>query len=521
MLHLLRKHQYGIMLIVAIIVIVAFTFLYDPNARNPTRMGLKNNGGMHIIDRDVAPEEVEEIRQTQGYHGFLSQGGFSMFNYTMDQLGKSVQVMDRDEQVSTDFVMNVALMRTEARRLGIAVSDAEIEERIKGVERFQNEDKKFDPKKWQEFIDAQGGRTGRKGRTVYAALADEILLEKLVALIGHEVPPSQWTIDNAYNRQHQKLTASVVILDKKKFENQEVKDEEAQKYYDEHKESPELMSDEKRVVKYVLFPKPKDEELKDLDEAKKAEKQREYKVKAQQVSQQLVAEDRGTKTFDDIVKSVGGEVKTTPAFTQEAPPDELKDSRQAVQAAFSLREDSKTEVVEDPAKGYYILELVSRDEPKALEFAAAKEKIVKLLKTQKQTEAFDKAVKEIREKLVAALGEKKPLADAAKEAGAEVKDVPTFSMTKPPQGDPYLRPIVEASSKINVGELSEPVPQGDTTLLIYLAKRELPKDPKMEDDKKTLADNMKRRYGQAMNNPLFEAWFKARKEEARRMRSSI
>ena len=335
MLHLLRKHQYGIMLIVAIIVIVAFTFLYDPNAHNPTRLGLKADGGMHIIDRNVSPEEVEEIRQTHSYHGFL--GGFE-FNQAMESLGKSLQMMDRQESVTTDFVMNVALLRTEARRLGVAVSDAEIEERIKGVRAFQNEDQKFDPKKWQEFIDAQGGRTGRKGRIVYAALADEIILEKLMALIGHEVPPSQWSINNTYNRQHQKLTASVVVIDKKKFENQEVTDAEAQKYYDEHKEAPELMSDERRSVKYAFFAKPKDEELKDLDEAKKAEKQREYKLKAQQFSQQLVAEDRGSKSFEEIAKSVGAEVKTTPAFTQDAPPDELKDARQVVQAVFGLRE---------------------------------------------------------------------------------------------------------------------------------------------------------------------------------------
>jgi hypothetical protein len=72
-------------------------------------------------------------------------------------------------------------------------------------------------------------------------------------------------------------------------------------------------------------------------------------------------------------------------------------------------------------------------------------------------------------------------------------------------------------NELNAGETSEPqeVPEG--LLLIHVAKKELPKDPKMEEDKKNLAKNLTSGdNGSPFSppSPVFQAWFSSRRDAA-------
>jgi hypothetical protein len=77
--------------------------------------------------------------------------------------------------------------------------------------------------------------------------------------------------------------------------------------------------------------------------------------------------------------------------------------------------------------------------------------------------------------------------------------------------------ITGAAAELNPGEISPPreVPEG--LLLVSTLKRELPKDPKMDEDKKAQAKEMTE-GGEGgflpTYSPLFEAWFKAHRNES-------
>ena len=67
---------------------------------------------------------------------------------------------------------------------------------------------------------------------------------------------------------------------------------------------------------------------------------------------------------------------------------------------------------------------------------------------------------------------------------------------------------------MDVNKVSDPLStaERDGVLLYFIHKKELPQHPKMDDQKKTLAETLKPRFAPA--NTPFLAWFSAVKEEA-------
>jgi hypothetical protein len=525
MLALIRKHQYALFVIVLIVGIAFFVFPDSQSATNPNRFGGPDGRPMNVLGTKFAPQEIDSIKESWDILYVLgtgSEGGFNfsdpMFQHLMrvNAIAQRTQAASEDEQGQRrDFVVNTALTRVLARQAGISASEAEINERIQSLPRFQT-DGKFDSGKWAQFIDAFGGEAGARRKAIYTAVGDAILFDKLVALAGPQVPRTTVELDLAYAAENQRLTASVIPFAKKDFENPEITEEELKEYYEKNKDSDELQSEEKRSFSYVVFPAPKPEELKDLDDNAKTEKQREHKKVALEFANQLVAEDRGAKTFDEIAAALKLEVKKAGPVARDALPDDLKDKGRVPMRLFSVVETGRSEVEAGP-DGYYGFEVTAIEPPQPLSFEDAKEKITTVLKTKKQQEKFDEFLKSTREKLQASLTAGKSLAEAATEAGlsATPRDLPPFSQKKPLTGEPDAGAIAAAAAKTDIGQLSEPVTTADGALLVHVAKKELPQDPKMEDDKKAIALRQSMMASQSPeSNPLFSAWFNKMRDQA-------
>jgi hypothetical protein len=524
MLALIRKHQYALFVIVLIVGIAFFVFPDSQSASNASRFGGPDGRPMNVLGTKIPPEEVDSIRQSWDILYVLGTGsGNFNFSDPMFQHLMRINAIAQRTQATTeaeaeqrrDFVVNTALTRVLAREAGVSASEAEINERIQSLPRFQT-DGKFDPTKWSTFIDAFGGEAGARRKAIYTAVGDSILFDKLVALAGPPAPRTKTELDLAYASENQRYTTSVVTLSKKEFENPEVTEEELKDYYEKNKASDELKSDEKRSFSYVVIPAPKPDELKDLDETAKAEKQREHKKIAQEFSNQLVAEDRGAKTFDEIAAALKLEVKKAGPVSRDSLPDDLKDKGRVPMRLFSIVETGRSEVEAGP-DGYYGFEVTAIEPPQPLAFEAAKEKITTTLKAQKQKEKFDAFLKSTREKLQASVTAGKALAEAATEAGltAAPRDLPVFSQKKPLTGEADAFAIATAAAKTDIGQISEPIPTADGALLVHIGKKELPKDPKMEDDKKAIALRQAMTASQTPeSNPLFSAWFNKKRDQA-------
>lgn len=524
MLALIRKHKIALFWVVLIVGIAFFVFPDSQSATGAKRFEGPDGRPMNVLGTKFPPSEIEAIRESWDILlAFRAEGGGFDFNDPMfrhliriNSIVTTTQATTPDqEEERRDFIVNTALLRVLAREAGISASEAEINQRIQSLPRFQTAGT-FDPAKWATFIDAFGGEAGARRKAIYTVIADTILFDKLVDLVGPRVPETKTELDLAYAAENQRLTVSVLPLSRKEFENPEVTEEELKKYYDEKQGSSDLKSDEKRSFSYVFFPAPKPEDLKDLDEKQKEEKGREYKKLAQEFSNQLVAEDRGSKSFDEIAAGLKVEVKKASQVTQNALPEDLKGKGTVPSRIFGIVESGRSEVEEGP-DGYYAFEVTAIEPPQPLAFEEAKEKLTTMLKDKKAKENFEAYLKTTREKLQTALKAGKSFPEAVTEAGVTVapRELPAFSQKKPLANEPDARLIASSATRTDVGDVSEPINTADGALLVHVLKKELPKDPKMEDDKRALAVRKSMMTSQSPeSNPLFAAWFKKKRHLA-------
>lgn len=518
----IRKHQYALFVIVAIIGIAFFVF---PDSR--ARVGpAAAQRPLNVLGTRIPGDEVIEIKRSEeilqslinrkgGQTNMFSDPMFQHYMRITSVAARTEILNDADDVLLNDFVINTALVRVLAKQLGISASQAEIEKRLQSLPIFQV-DGKFSPSTWKQYIEIFGGEAGARRKAIYSAIADVILFDKLAALIGEKIPASSIAVDHAYTSLHEQITASVITFEKKDIEEPAVTEEELKEWYERNQGDPALKTEEKRGLIYVLIPRPNIEELNKLSETERAEKERTYKKLAATFSERLVAEDRAGATFEQIATELKLEVKKLDPFPRSTPPEELKTKFSFVRMVFGLPSAGSSDLIETP-DGYYIAEVTEIQEPTLLSFEDAKETITNKLKEEKRDKAFTEHVKNTRQKIEEGLKAGKSLAEAAKEAGApEPRELPVFSQRKR-LSEPAAFEIQQAASKTDIGALSEPVKPhlGDTSLLVYVAKKELPKDPKMDDEKKILAGQQALSASQQPTaNPIFMAWFNKKRDEA-------
>ncbi len=525
MLSLIRKHQYALFCVVLIVGIAFFVFPDSQSAGRAGRMDGPDGRPMNVLGTKFTPAEATAIRGSLDILTTFAR--YSSQRNPDDPIGRHLNrigniavrtqsTTPEQEEVKRDFVVNTALMRVLARQAGISASEAEINRRIQAMPQFQTNGA-FDPASWALFIDAFGGEAGAQRKAIYTAIGDTILMDRLVDLAGPPVPKTQTDMDLRYNEQHQKITANVVAVPRAEFENPEIGEDEIKQYYEDNKGAADLMSEEKRTFSYVVFAAPNPDDLKDLDDAQKEEKQREHKKLAQEFSNQLVAEDRGSKTFDDIAASLNVELKKAGPVGRQDLPEELKSKGRVPFTLFAIPEAGRSELEEGP-DGYYAFEITAIDPPQPLSFEDAKEKITARLKDEKISEAFQAHLKSTREKLQAALKEGKSFPEAVTEASlpSAPRELPVFSRRHPLAGEPNADGISAAANRTDIGDVSTPVATVDGALFVHVAKKELPMDPKMEDDKRGMAlqEAMFMNMTTSLSNPLFTEWFRKKRAQA-------
>jgi len=521
MFQLIRKHQYGIMLVVAIIVIIAFTFLYDPN-RDATSQAAKPE--ISMFGKSFGPRQTDRIRRSQRL--IYSLGLFDLFELsTLDKRYGTVN-NQRDEN-QFDYVFNTLLLENEIDRLGVQPSDFEIEERIKTIRSFQTNGS-YDATKWENF-ETFAATQGFNRPAIFKLVGKEIALKKLKALITSGITASPHEIEQVFNAQNAKLFASTITVPKDSITiEEEITDEQIQTYYSENKES--FRSEPTRAISYIRFTRPvreaappvpeqtgeePPEETKPTGESEEDFKKREraFAENVKTFADRIVSTEE-TQTFEEIAKeetfaAYSGSLVTTPLFKRSEAPEEIKSENQLLDQAFAATEESP---LGDPVKvsdGFYFYKVTEIAEQVHRPLEEVKEEIGGTLKDQKIAEALDTATREVREKIQAAIAEGKSVTEAAKEAGYETREVPMFTSNQPPRAVADGAKIATAVKDLNPGSLSEPQEVSTGLMLVHLSSRERPLDA---DDarKKAVATQVEA----AQRKTAFEAWFASRKELA-------
>lgn len=623
MLETFRKHHYVLMCFIAAAVIIAFTFLSDPNKNGGGPAGSSQRVGT-LYGKDFTVGEVQNIMQEQRIAMQLAsmaqdregRDPVMQFGQTMSQIVDTMRPRD-NRDMDVDYPTNIKVLRTECEKLGIEVERADMEKFITGLGAFQTNGA-FDAKKLETFLTA--GPNGDRAATetkLFATVRDVMLFQRLAQLVGGSFGPSKAEINAGYALSNQKTTAVAVLIEKKAHEAQTVTDEEVQKFYDGEKAKkeapkaddktpaaavdPMVLSEEKRTVKYVFTEAPVApvaplppasvpplEDVSKLPEDQKKAREEEHKKKMDEytkateehgklmtahaakvteheaakkawlasvgnLSNALVAEERGGKTFDQIAAEFKFEIKTA-TFPKSAVPEDLKkikpraaQGRAAVDAGdaiFAVTVNGPEELLEDSAQGSFAFFTVTGVETSAvLPLDQVKAKIQEKLKTEKVTAAVKAAADSARSNLLEAVKGGKSFKDAATEAKLTLLEPVAFTRSKPPGAEIANGGILASqAADLNAGEISEAVEVPEGLMLVSVVKKELPKAPDMEQSKQALTQSHTFRNAMAvipqpdwqrpgameeymsnqqyfgafggLTNPVFKAWFTARRSDA-------
>ena len=574
MLETLRKHHYILMLFTAILVCVAFIFFGD-SSMSPG--GSPDSKPIATLDgQDYYRNDLVQIDSQRGIVGRLLDPTNQFAQYT-DPLAFYANSMSRivrrygadsRQDIDIDFCMNVATLRAEAKKLGVEVDRADLEKFVQTVSGFQTGGQ-FDPAKYEAFLSSGtfGDKTNTE-RRLYTTLRDAMLFQRISKLVGGTFAPSAAEISARYASTRQQTTAAYAVVEKSKQSPAPPNDEAIQKFYGEAKAKfeahatdptkpaadPVILSEEKRAVRYLLMnlpkppaviPSPQPEDTSVLPEEEKKAKAEAFKKKqdehtaamtdraeamktyeadrksllekAANLSSGLTADDRSGKTFEELAKPYGLEPKLTEPFTLTAAPEELKAESKLVAEIFQSAKDPAVAHTLQTTNGYAIFEIARVEAPAVLPLDEVKAKITEKLSAEALTTAVKAASETARTAILESIKAGKTFSEAASAAGLTATEIPAYTQAKPPTTVPNQTVITAAANDLNPGEVSAPLEVPEGLILVSTIKRELPKDPKMDEDKKSMTKEQTEGAEGGFiptYSPLFEAWFNARRTES-------
>lgn len=506
MIHIFRKNQRGLMLIIAVLTIVAFIFLYN---RGPLD-DIAATRSPKIYGQALTPGALE--RQAKNYQLTLALGQYDLIS----KLGGSGE----DQATSlSEFVWNLLILQHQARALGVEPTDSQVADRIKEVPVFQTENQ-FDPLKYGAFLREQLAPRGFSERQIEEVMRDSLRLERISSIVESPVAVGEAEIREAA-RVLQPVTAEYVRFSAEEAAKSiQVAREEIAAFYERNQSA--LNTKETRTVRFVAFQLPLESKLEGRAKVDALQKLADQATK--------FADSLAGMPFDQAATSLGLTVGSTPAFDHsgsltEAPggaasagnlpetPSKVP-SNQVVSAvapaAFLLPAIGKVSDIIQSGDAFYIVELSGVNPVRPLTLDEAAPAIEARLREAKADQALRGGAGGKIQALRAALGSGKKFSEAAREAGLQVESLVNIA----PMGNsltPEQRRVVSSTLALREGELSafETAPWGG--LCVYLQSRgplpEAELAAKREEIRQSLLENKR--------GLLFAEWLRISREDAK------
>jgi len=153
------------------------------------------------------------------------------------------------EKTVMQTLISEALLRNEAARLNIPVSDAEVAANIQSIEAFQT-DGQFDQNKYVQLL----ARSRLTPQIFEDSFRNDILLQKMEELIKNSVAVSDIEMQKEYTYRNTEATIRFLEISADNYVTKVSMDDEAVKaFYEENQENYRVP--EKADVKYVTFDK--------------------------------------------------------------------------------------------------------------------------------------------------------------------------------------------------------------------------------------------------------------------------
>jgi len=485
MLDRMRRHRSWLKWSLAIVV-VSFVLLYIPSfLGNGPQQGAANNAVVAEVNgQEISAAEFRRVYQQQ-IQAYRQSYGANVDERLLKQLGI-------DQRIVQQMVEEQAAL-SEAKRLGITASDAEVRERILALPAFQENGQFIGDQRYRQVLQMQNPpmRTDEFEDEVRRS----IMTEKLQAALTGWMTVSDSDVRTEFNRRNEKVKLAVVSFPADKFrEGVVATDADVTKYFEGHQE--EFRIPEKRKIRFLTIDQ---EALRQKVTVTGQQIERYYNDNIQQFStpeqvhaehillktdgkddaavkkeaESILAQARGGANFEDLAKKYseddaskakGGDLDY---FGRGQMVKEFDD------AAFAAKPGD----IVGPVKtqfGYHIIKVLDHRQAQTKPLAEVRSQIEDQLKFEQAQDQAQKAADSISSQLKSPADFDK----VARDHGLTVHESGFFQQDEPIAGIGLAPNVAQEAFTMKIGDVSDPIrtPQGYAFITV-LAKQDsyLPK----------------------------------------------
>lgn len=538
MLKLIRNYQKGFLIVVTILICSAFGWFL---MRSDTTTGRSTT--IFTIDKQGVREGVfNTVRGQRWIAQTLSLPNYSML---LSELAPSTAAALVSDEKNVDFefgyVSAIILIRQQAERLGIDISEEEIGKVIESNPAFMTNGK-FDKNRFTAFASADASnpsegimisvrgqygqpqqigpvtlsQRGNSVKDLKEVIRDYLLLDKITQTVGGGVQFPKWFAEQNYDVTNQIVIADTITFTTEEMKDQvDVSDEKLTAFFEENRDR--YMTDALRSVQYVHFvdeslpnlPSPQEratmepEELDAITEAR-----RKSRNTLGPAADEMLDLLRSGTAFEEAANTLQVDLVTTPPFSPTNPPEALASSIRAQEIISSTNsQDAPAQVVAD-GDSFYVIKLKSFTPSQPKDFVAVKEDVRNDLIAARANDLTRETANAALEKLAAAkIGEDTSLESLKKSLGIEYGTVETARRLAPesrmqmmPSADQSLRTDLlplpnQAFSDVMLSE------QGYTIALV--------RDRQVErsETKTSQVESIDTNISQFLQDQIFKLWW--------------
>ena len=464
MLDGMRRHKGWLKWSLAL-VCLAFVFLYVPGFMDQTGVeGTPNDVLAKVGDHEITVSRFRQIYQAQ------------LQNYRRQSSGEITEEVLRslgiDQQILRGMISRYAAL-TEAQRLGLSVSDAEVRQRIVNLPAFQENGQFVGEQRYRQALQFQ--RPPMSPGQFEEEVRGDIMFERLQTAITGWITVSDEEIAEEHRRRNEKVKVEVVTFHGDDYRDEiEVSDEEIQALYDE---SPLAYQEpEKRKLRFLLVDEstifesinPTEDELQQYYDANieqyttaaqvrasqillRTENQEESAVEAR--AAELVALAREGTDFAELARENSEHEETAPNGGDLGLFGRGRMVAEVEAAAFSLTVGD----ISNPVKsvlGYHILYVTEKQEETSQPIDEVREAIENTLKNERATTRATALGQAIGDEV----STPEELERAAAARGLEVQESEFVAAGEPILGLGFAPQVSSQAFQMEQGEVAGPIP---------------------------------------------------------------
>ncbi|HXG55841.1 MAG TPA: peptidyl-prolyl cis-trans isomerase [Vicinamibacterales bacterium] len=496
MLDRMRRHRNWLKWSLALVVL-AFILLYIPDFFRGSADGAGLNDAVATVDgQDITVSQFRRAYQRQ-MQQYRASYGANMDERMLKQLGI-------DQRIVQQLVEEEAAV-SEARRLDITASDAEVTERILAIPAFQENGQFIGYDKYRQMLQMQEPPV--KENEFEEQVRRSITVEKLQAALTNWITVPDAELTTEFKKRNEKVKLAVVSFPADKFrEGAQASDAEVTAWFEAHKNDYKVP--EKRKVRYALIDM---QAIRDRVQVSPQDVQRNYEDNQQQYAtpeqvrashillktegkddaavktqaEELAAKAKGGADFAELAKkfsqddsnnSKGGDLdffgkgQMVPEFDA---------------VAFTMKPGDVSDVVKTQF-GYHVIKLVDKRAASQRPLAEVQAQITDQIKWQRAQDEAQRTADDVASKL------KKP-ADfdtVAKPRGLTVAESGFFSRDEPIAGLGMAPAAAESAFELKDGDVSDAIrtPQGFAFLTV--TGKQDASEPKIDDVRPRVRDDV-------------------------------